>query len=105
MVEQKQEPPRLHVVHHKPSPIRHTGVGEYQITMHLQVEILNAEKEMVHVQFLVDGAAQKKPQLLGDDGWCEETLLLKPNTQLSHGGVEPCRMVQIHWQNRLPTID
>jgi hypothetical protein len=61
------EPPSLHIAHHQASRIRHTGVGEYQVTMSLRVEILNAQKEMVHVQFLVDGVAQKKPQLLGDD--------------------------------------
>ena len=33
------------------------GLGEkpqYQVTMSLQVEMLNVQKEMVHVQFLVD---------------------------------------------------
>jgi hypothetical protein len=52
--------PRLHIAHHEASRIRHTGVGEYQVTMHLRVEMLNTQKEMVHVQFLVDGVAQKK---------------------------------------------
>jgi hypothetical protein len=86
------EPPRLHIVHHETSPIRHTGIGEYQVTMSLRVEMLNAQKEMVHVQFLVDGVAQKDPQLLGDDGWCEETLTLKPNTQ-------PHLQVLLRWRH------
>jgi hypothetical protein len=65
----RNETPRFHIAHHQASRIRHTGVGEYQVTMYLRVEMLNTQKEMVHVQFLVDGVAQKKPQLLGDDGW------------------------------------
>ena len=54
----RQEPPRLHIAHHQASRIDHTGVGEYQVTMYLRVETINTEKEMVHVQFLVDGTPQ-----------------------------------------------
>src|ERR687887_177779 len=77
----RHEPPRLYSVRHEASLPRHTGIGEYQVTVHLQVEMVNAEKEMVHAQFLVDGEAQKRPQGVGGDGGCEETLVLKPNTQ------------------------
>jgi hypothetical protein len=35
---------------------------------------------------------RKKPQLLGDDGWCEETLILKPNT-------EPHLQVVLSWRH------
>lgn len=59
------EPPRLHIAHHHASRIEHTGVGEYQVTMSLRVEMVNAQKEMVHMQFLVDGTPQGNPQLLG----------------------------------------
>lgn len=48
--------------------------------MSLRVVILNAQKEMVHVQFLVDGTPQGNPQLLGDDGYCEQVLVLAPAT-------------------------
>jgi hypothetical protein len=42
--------------------------------------MVNAQKEMVHVQFLVDGTPQGNPQLLGDDGYCEQILVLAPAT-------------------------
>ena len=74
----RNEPPRLHIVRHEASLPRHTGIGEYQVTVNLQVEMVNAEKELVHVQFLVDGEVQKRPKLLGGDGRCEETLVLAP---------------------------
>jgi len=45
------EPPRLHIVHHQASRIRHTDVGEYQVTMYLRGEMRNAQKEIVHVQW------------------------------------------------------
>ena len=48
--------------------------------MSLRVETVNAQKEMVHVQFLVDGTPQGNPQLLGDDGQCEQRLVLAPAT-------------------------
>jgi hypothetical protein len=76
----RSEPPRLHIAHHQASRIDHTGVGEYQVTMYLRVEMVNTEKEMVHVQFLVDGTPQGNPQLLGDDGQCEQILVLAPAT-------------------------
>jgi hypothetical protein len=76
----RNEPPRLHIAHHQASRIEHTGVGEYQVTMYLRVEMVNTQKEMVHVQFLVDGTPQGNPQLLGDDGQCEQVLVLAPAT-------------------------
>jgi hypothetical protein len=76
----RSEPPRLHIVHHQASRLDHTGVGEYQVTISLRVEMLNPQKEMVHVQFLVDGTPQGNPQLLGDDGYCEQILVLAPAT-------------------------
>ena len=76
----RNEPPRLHIAHHQAYRIDHTGVGEYQVTMYLRVEMINTEKEMVHVQFLVDGTPQGNPQLLGDDGSCEQMLVLAPAT-------------------------
>ena len=79
-IRSRQEPPRLHIAHHQVSRIDHTGVGEYQVTMYLRVEMINTEKEMVHVQFLVDGTPQGNPQLLGDDGQCEQILVLAPAT-------------------------
>ena len=69
----RNEPPRLHIAHHQASRIEHTGIGEYQVTMYLRVEMVNAQKEMVHAQFLVDGTPQGNPQLLGDDGQCDRT--------------------------------
>jgi len=33
---------------------------ETTVTLSLRVEMINTEKAMVHVQFLVDGEAQKK---------------------------------------------
>jgi hypothetical protein len=56
----RSEPPRLHIVRHEASLPRHTGIGEYQVTVNLQVEMVNAEKEMVHAQFLVDGSERTK---------------------------------------------
>lgn len=76
----RNELPRLHIAHHHASRIEHTGVGEYQVTMSLRVEMVNAEKEMGHVQFLVDGTPQGNPQFLGDDGYCEQVLVLAPAT-------------------------
>jgi hypothetical protein len=46
----RNEPPRLHITHHQASRIEHTGVGEYQVTMSLRVEMVNAQKEMVTFQ-------------------------------------------------------
>lgn len=48
--------------------------------MSLWVGMINTEKEVVHVQFLVDGTPQGNPQLLGDDGYCEQVLVLAPAT-------------------------
>ena len=76
----RNEPPRLHIAHHQASRIEHTGIGKYEVTMSLRVEMINTEKEMVHVQFLVDGTPQGNPQLLGDDGKCEQILVLAPAT-------------------------
>jgi hypothetical protein len=76
----RSEPPRLYIAHHQASQIDHTGVGEYQVTMSLRVEMVNAQKEIVHAQFLVDGTPQGYPQLLGDDGYCEQILVLAPAT-------------------------
>ena len=71
----RHEPPRLHIAHHHASRIEHAGVGEYQVTMYLRVELVDTQKEMEHVQFLVDGTPQGNPQLLGDDGQCEQMLV------------------------------
>jgi hypothetical protein len=76
----RNEPPRLYIAHHQASRIDHTGVGEYKVTVSIRVEMINAQKEMVHAQFLVDGTAQGYPQLLGDDGRCEQILVLAPAT-------------------------
>jgi hypothetical protein len=58
----RNEPPRLHIKHYEASNMMHTGVGEYRVTMHVEVEMINAEKETVHVQFFVDGTPQGNPQ-------------------------------------------
>jgi hypothetical protein len=77
----RSDTPRLYIAHYQASHIDHTGVGKYEVTMSLRVEMVNAQKEMVHAQFLVDGTAQGYPQLIGDDGRCEQVLVLAPATQ------------------------